>query len=60
MLQSASFPAGLETLITFLVSKYLHEVTNSVKTVDNIKADQAMSQELSVIHTNLMDGVFKR
>lgn len=58
MLQSVSFPAGLQTLITSLVSKYLHEV--SVKTVDNVKAVQAMLRELNVIHVNLMDGVFQK
>lgn len=59
MLQSASFPEGLQTLITSLISKHLPEVINSVKTVDNLKAVQAMPWELNVIHVNLMDGVFK-
>lgn len=60
MWQSVSFPPGVQTWIACLKSKRLHEATNTIKRVGNLKAVQTMPWEPNVIHVNLMEYLKKQ
>lgn len=60
MWQSASFPTGVQTRIACLKSKRLHEATNIIKRVGNLKAVHTMPREPNVIHVNLMEYLKKQ